>query len=184
MKVYLDNVVESGRILGDLVPDVEMDAVRKIVEADRANIIELATSRESWREQERTNDPVKRAKLKAARCDIATVARDHTVLGHHSQMGMLGTTVVGPLATDIVDNALYADLIDMLRLEAADERRRADPRHLVYAATNACVRFVTLDRGLLSQRTALDARCKPLRIVKPSELVAELGASPRARDSI
>jgi len=184
MKVYLDNVVESGRILGDLVPDVEMDAVCKIVEAGRANIIELVTSRESWREQERTNDPMKLAKLKAARGDIATVARDHIGLGHHNQMEMLGTAVVGPLATDVVDHALYADLIAILGLEAADERRRADPRHLMYAATNACVRFVTLDRGLLGQRMVLDARCKPLRIVKPSELFAELSTSPGAWDSI
>jgi len=184
MRVYLDNVADSGRILGDLDPAAEMEALRQIVEAGRTGVIELVTSRESWREQERTNDPVKLAKLEAARGDIATVARDHLVLGHHSQMGMLGTTVVGPLATDIVDNALYTDLIAILGLEAADERRRADPRHLTYAATNACVRFVTLDHGLLGQRTALDARCEPLCIVKPSELVAELSASPRARDSI
>ncbi len=167
MRVYLDNVAASGRVLGDLEPAIEREALRQIEEAHRAGVIKRVTSRESWREQERTKDPAKRAKLEAARGEVSAVATDHVVLGFQTEMGTQGTTVVGPLVTDVVDEALFADLT-AIGLEAADAR------HLMYAATNACVRFVTLDRDFLDRRSALQARCQSMHIVKPSELAAEL----------
>jgi hypothetical protein len=171
MRVYLDNVAASGRVLGDLTPAVEMEALRQIEEAHRTGVIKHMTSRETWREQERTKGPAKRAKLEAARGEVSVVATDHMVLGLHTVMGAHGTTVVGPLVTDVVDDALFADLT-ALGLEAVDAR------HLMYAASNACVCFVTPDPDFLDRRLALESRCQPLRIVKPSELAAELNAHP------
>jgi predicted nucleic acid-binding protein len=176
MRVYLDNVAASGRVLGDLAPVVEMEALRKIEEAHRTGVIKRMTSRESWREQERSKDPAKRTKLEAARCEVSVVGTDHIILGSHTVMGTHGTTVVGPLVTDIVDDALFADL-------RALGLKPADARHLMYAASNACVRFVTLDPDFLDRRSALEARCKPLHIVKPSELAAELRAFPEGHDA-
>jgi hypothetical protein len=66
-----------------------------------------------------------------------------------------------------VDNGLFSDLKEL----GLDD---ADARHLMYASVNACVRFVTLDPHFLDRRSALEARCPNLKIVRPSELAAEL----------
>jgi hypothetical protein len=158
LRVYLDNVAASGRVLGDLAPVAEMDAVRSLWAAHEAGTVKLVTSRQSWREQERTADPVKRAMLEEARDELSAVVADHTVLGFHG---------VSPLVTDIVDPALYADL-------RAVGLHDSDAKHLMYAVTNACDRFVTLDSDFLDRREALEIRCPSIRIVRPSELAAEL----------
>jgi hypothetical protein len=75
--------------------------------------------------------------------------------------------VAYPFVSDIVDEALFSDLKKI-------GLRDADARHLMYASVNACVRFVTLDPDFLSRRAALEARCSNIKIVKPSELSAEL----------
>jgi hypothetical protein len=80
MRVYLDNVAASGRVVGDLMPIAEMDAMRRIESAHSAGILKMVTSRESWREQERTKDPVKRATLEAARGEVSAVATDRALL--------------------------------------------------------------------------------------------------------
>jgi hypothetical protein len=166
MRVYLDNVAASGRVIGDLAHS-EMEALREIDEAHSAGLIKRVTSRESWREQDRTRDPVKRAKLEAARTDVSVVATDHVMLGLSDLDAPHVTPGVTPVVTDIVDEALFADLKSI-------GLKEADARHLMYAVTNACVRFVTLDPDFTERRTPLEARCPSLRIVKPSELAAEL----------
>ena len=82
-------------------------------------------------------------------------------------MDYLGGFITNPLVTDIVDDALFAAL-------NAQGLRDAAARHLMYAVCNACDRFVTLDPDFLDRRDALEAQCRGLRIVKPSELVTEL----------
>ncbi len=170
MRVYLDNVAASGRVVGDLAPEGEMAALRSIESAHRSGALKMVTSRESWREQERTKDPVKRATLEAARGELSAVVSDHVVLGFNSVEGPHGTMAVGPLISDIVDEALFADLKSM-------GLRDSDAKHFMYAFANAnaCDRFVTLDSDFIDRRHSLEARCPSLRIMKPSELVAELG---------
>lgn len=167
MRVYLDNVAASGRVAGDLAPAAEMEALRDIERAHSAGLIKMVTSRESWREQERTKDPVKRAKLEAARGEVSAVATDHVLLGFSHLTGPYGTTAVTPIMTDIVDEALFAYLKSI-------GLRDSDAKHLMYAVANTCDRFVTLDPDFLDRRAALEARCQSLRIVKPSELAAEV----------
>ena len=41
LRVYLDNVAASGRILGDLVPDAEMEALRRIEGAHVAGHLKI-----------------------------------------------------------------------------------------------------------------------------------------------
>lgn len=167
MRVYLDNVAASGRVVGDLAPPSEMEAMRQIEAADSAGKLKMVTSRESWREQERTKDPVKRATLEAARDEVSAVATDHALLGFSHLSGPYGTVAVTPIITDIVDEALFADL---KALGVSD----SDAKHFMYAVTNTCDRFVTLDTDFLDRRAELQARCPSLRIVKPSELAHEL----------
>ena len=167
MRVYLDNVAASGRVVGDLGPRAEMEALRLIERAHSAGILEMMTSRESWREQERTEDIVKRAALEAARGEVSAVATDHILLGFNHLAGPYGTIAVTPIITDIVDEALFADLKGI----GLDD---SDAKHLMYAFTNSCDRFLTLDPDFLGRRAPLEARCQSLCIVTPSELVDEL----------
>jgi len=172
MRVYLDNVAASGRVVGDLTPAEEMEALRRIESAHSAGIIKIVTSRESWREQERTTNPVKRAKLEAARSEVSVVANDHVVLGFFSPLtNRYGSVVIAPIITDIVDEALFADLRGL----GLDD---SDAKHLMYAVTNACDRFVTLDPDFLNRRAALEARCPSIRILRPAGLAAELQLDP------
>src|SRR4029453_15990484 len=168
IRVYLDNVAASARVLGDLRSPGEMDALREIEEAHRAGLIKLVTSRESWREQARTQDPGKRERLESARGEVSVVASDHVVGGMWSVVGSDGATrVVGPLVSDIVHDPLFSDL-------KAIGLKDADARHLMYAKANDCVRFVTTDPDFLDRRPGLEARGATVRIVWPSELAHEL----------
>ena len=163
MRAYFDNVVASGLTTGDLQPGSEMQAVTALERARANGVIEIWTSRESWREQERTRDANKRAQLAGARAGIPVVVKDHVVLGSGSHLGPLGTVSTYPLVSDVTDEALFADLKRI-------GLKNADARHFMYAHENGCDRFVTLDPDFTSRRQALEARCPSLRIVTPSQL--------------
>jgi hypothetical protein len=156
MRVYFDNNIASGRVVQDLGPE-QMAALCEIELAHDRGVIKRVTSRESWREQERSPEPIRGA-LHDARAELSVVATDHVVLGFSEISGPLGTVAAYPLVTDIVDAALFADL-------KAVGLKDADARHLMYAFSNDCVRFVTLDRDFLNRRELLNTRCNPLRIV-------------------
>jgi predicted nucleic acid-binding protein len=172
MKVYLDNVIVSGRVRGDLHPPEEMAAVHALAEADEEGQIEIYTSRWSWAEQDRTRDDFLRVKLKESRGEIEVVAGDHRVLGFWNQEDpRVGTVSTNPMVTEIVDERLFSDLKKVGLLEG-------DARHLMYAIHNKCDRFVTLDtRDLLPKRSHVASLCRGTKIVTPSELAAELSAS-------
>jgi hypothetical protein len=166
MKAYFDNCIESGRIRTDLQPP-EMTAVQSLLKARDDGQIEIVTSRESWREQDRTKDPSTREQLINARGETPVVQNDHKLLGIHNQMNHLGTVANCPILTEIVDEALFKSL-------TATGLEVPDARHLMYAACNECDRFVTTDPHFTSRRTQLEALCPGLKIVTPSELATEL----------
>jgi len=170
MRVYYDNVIASGLITGDVKPEAEMAALREIEEAHRAGTIKRVTSRESWREQERTRDVERRSRLEAARDLVSVVQADHRVIGIDNIDGPFGTVSANPIVSDIVDEAIFADVMKL-------GLRSADARHFMYAAANNCQRFVTLDPDFLDRRALLETRCPSLRVVRPSELAAELRRS-------
>ena len=171
MKVYFDNVIVSGKVRADL-PHEEMAAVHALVKADEKGQIEVYTSRWTWAEQDRTRDPLVRVQLKESRGEIEVVADDHRVIGFWNQEdARFGTVSVNPIVTEIVDEPLFSHL---KKAGISD----ADARHLMYAIHNKCDRFVTLDtRDLLPKRADVEPLCRGTKIVKPSELAAELSAS-------
>jgi hypothetical protein len=159
-RVYFDNVIASGRVLGDLVPESEMEAVRVIEAAHQMGLIKRVTSQESGREQQRTRDPLRRAKLVAAANELSAVPTDYAALA----------AMVSGESMD-VEGILFNEL---RRIGLKD----GDARHLVNAARSACVRFVTLDPHFLNRRPELELLCGELRIMKPSELAKELTHVP------
>ena len=171
MKVYLDNVIVSGIVRGDLQPTEEMAAVHALAKADEKGQIEIYTSRWSWEEQDRTSNDLVRTKLKESRGKIEVVADDHRVIGFWNQEGRFGTVSTNPMVTEIVDERLFYNL---KKAGISD----GDARHLMYAIHNKCDRFVTLDtRDLLPKRSDVAPLCRGTKIVKPSELASELSAS-------
>jgi predicted nucleic acid-binding protein len=173
MRVYYDNVIASGLITGDVAPEAEMAALREIERADAAGTLKRVTSRESWREQERTRDAARRSQLEAARDLVSVVQADHRVVGFENVAGPFGTIAANPIVSDVVDEALFNDLKTL-------GLRAPDARHLMYAAANDCDRFVTLDGHFLDRRSLLEARCPSIRVVRPSELAAELRRAAHA----
>jgi hypothetical protein len=171
LRVYYDNVAACGRIESDLQP-VEMEGLREIERAHNAGIIKRVTSSESWREQDRTQDPAKRARFETARDELSAVSLDHTILFINHIEGPYGTVANSPVFTDIVDDALFADL---KKIGLKD----SDAKHLMYAVVNDCDRFVTTDPHFTNtdRRASLEGRCPSIRIVKPSEMAAELTCS-------
>jgi predicted nucleic acid-binding protein len=171
LKVYLDNMIVSGLVRRDLRP-VEMEATLALVEYERRGAIQIVTSRESWREQQRTKDPNVRDALRRAESDVPVVAYDHEVLGAMYMPDRYGGFISSPAITDIIDQPLFDDLKGF----GVDD---ADARHLMYAARNDCDRFVTLDPYLLERREQIESRCGKLQIVKPSEFLAKLSLNTR-----
>ena len=166
MKVYLDNVIASGKVRRDL-PGAEMTSVEELLEYEHRGLIEIVTSRESWREQERTPDPATLEALRQARPDVPVVPYDHEVFGFRCIPDRNGGFISNPAVTDVIAQPLFDDLRSL-------GLKDADARHLMYAARNNCPRFVTLDGDFLNKRQKLEVRYGDLRIMKPSELCAEL----------
>jgi hypothetical protein len=169
-RVYLDNVITSGWVLKDLKPQEEMEAVERLYALHDAGIIKRVTSKISAIEQARTTDVQKRAAL-AARADLVSVVQnDHRLLGFASlDYGARGF-ISYPLIDDIVDPALFEYLTKHAGL------KDADAKHVMYAVTNDCDYFVTLDtRDLLPRRSAIESICPRLRLMTPTEAVAAIG---------
>ena len=167
MKVYLDNVIASARVRDDLASLPERHALKLIQEHSNFGKLEMVTSRESWREQERTRNTQALEELRASRDKTPIVSQDHRLLGFNSvDLGHYGF-ITSPLITDIVDETMYADL-------QAKGLKSADARHLMYALCNSCVRFVTTDPDFLNRCSAIESAYPRIRIVMPSELLSEM----------
>ena len=171
MKVYVDNMIASAVVRGDLAEPSEMEALRLLRTPAYTTQLEIVTSRESWREQERTQDPQVRAQLQDTRSGVPVVSDDHRVLGFNTiDYGYRGF-IASPLVTDIVDERTFAKLKDL-------GLKNTDARHVMYALHNGCVRFVTTDPHFLTRRNAIEGAYPAIHIVKPSELLREVaGAS-------
>jgi predicted nucleic acid-binding protein len=167
MKAYLDNNIVCGRVRSDLA-ETEMIALQKIDRSRTNGQVEIVTSRESWREQDRAKDKNLRSEFERDRPNVPIVADDHRLLGIRAQYDGDGWFANCPILTEVVDDTLLADF------KAAGLKDDADARHLMYAVHNGCDRFVTTDPDFLDRRPALEKSGRGLRIVKPSELAREL----------
>jgi hypothetical protein len=118
-----------------------------------------------------------RAAFVARRDEVSVVQADHRLLGfNHQDLGRYGF-IASPIISDIVDDELFTNL------KAAGLKDDDDAKHIMYAAKNDCHYFVTLDtKDLLGYRDAIEAVCPGIRIVRPSEFIAEFEASQASDD--
>src|SRR5438105_12428188 len=100
VKVYLDNMVASARVRGDLALPEEQLALKLILGHRNLSQFEIVTSRESWREQDRTRSEKVREELRSARAETPVVSEDHKLLGFNNvDLGYYGF-ISSPLITD------------------------------------------------------------------------------------
>ena len=174
-RVYLDNAVVPGQVR--IEPKHERAALRELLRMARDGELEVVTSRESWREQDRAHDPLERGALERGRKEVPVAIDDHLLLGFNHSRDHLGGFVTNPILTEIVDEQLFSVF------------RRAglkppDARHLMYAVTDGCQALVTLDRHFLNRRSELESLPRGIRILSPSELLAELSKGNHAGVSV
>lgn len=169
MKVYLDNMFVCKIIKPDLVLPDEQKALDKL----RKNpLLEIVTSRESWREQEKTRYQSIRDQYRQNRDKIPVALNDHKVLGFSSQDYQYRGFITSPLVTDIIDEKIFNDAKELLKGKKKNVEN--DARHIMYALCNNCERFVTTDFDFIDNRNEIEKRFPEIRIVKPSELLKEL----------
>jgi len=101
---YFDNCIVSGMVRGDL-ESAEMTAVRSLKKVIEDGRLQIVTSRESSREQERATDPTVRAVLERARPDVPLVKENEKLLGMHCY-GDQRTWISYPMVTEYVDSEL------------------------------------------------------------------------------
>jgi predicted nucleic acid-binding protein len=167
IKAYLDNVIVCGIVRGDLA-STQMAAVQEIEAAAKRGQLNIVTSREAWREQDRTQNADLRSEFENERASVPIVQDDHRMLGSRAQCDSHGQWYATcPILTEVVDDALFA----------ASKRaglKDADARHFMYAVHNGCNRFVTTDPHFLDRLPQLHALSRGMLIQRPSDLAAEL----------
>lgn len=171
VRIYYDTNITSGRILRDLKPDPEMEALDALEKLHAAGTLKRVSSKWFRIEQARAKDPTKRAVLEAQDHEMSCVQQDHRLLGFsHQDLGQLGF-IASPIITDIVDDAVF----EKLRAAGLAE---TDAFHVMCAITGNCDVFVTVDtKDILPKRAAVEASCPQILIRRPTELLADLRAS-------
>ena len=169
-RVCLDTVVTSGRVLEDLVrfPD-QMAANRQMTRLHLEGKIKLVTTEVSRIEEARISDPAKRAVVEAGSRELSVVQPEPVLLGFNNQdLGRLGF-ISTPLMSDIDEKAYNA-----LRQAGVGHM---DSRAIAFAVRSQCDYFVSFDTNdVIPNKLAIEAICPPMRILTPTECIAELAA--------
>ncbi len=164
IKVYLDNMVVCAITKHDLAPE-EQKALDKLQKDPYRTM--LVTSRQSWREQEKTKKQNDRDQFNKNRSKIPVVLNDHKVLGFSSQDDQYRGFITSPLVTDIPDEKIWNGLKGLFN-------DKNDAHHLMYALHNKCEYFATTDPHFTEIRNEIKKIFPEIQIVKPSELLKEL----------
>ena len=141
----------------------------------------MLRSRVALRELEETPGPEKRQKLRADYEALDQVPNDEKVMGFHSQADRRGSSAY-PLVSDVQDEKICDEILRRLTecFPAANEKRkrrmRRDAQHITQAVCNGCDVFLTRDCETIIKPIGqwLEQRFPPLRIRRPSVLVAEI----------
>ena len=174
MKVYYDNDVLSRLVRTDETGP-ESDALMLLQALCTEGRFTKVTSRLSWREQQRAPVEQTRVALKQNRRDSPIVKEDWVRGSYATLEEENGSFASWYTGTHVVDEDLYRSLLNF-------GLKEEDACHLMYAVHNLCETFLTLDKHFLgtssnSMRGELEKLCRGLRILKPSELLAELNLS-------
>jgi len=159
-------VITSDRVLKDLDVPPERFAVEEIERLHDAGLTKRVTTPVSRIEERRTTDLEKRGALEAGWDQVSVVQPEPILLGFNCQdFGPRGF-IASPLMSDI-DESLVAKL-------RAIKVKEMDAKAVVFAATTGCNHFVTHDiKNLLPHKAEIEVVLPQIRIVKPSEFLAD-----------
>ena len=120
----------------------------------------------------KTTDESKRNRLVAEYKEREIISKDERIVGVNIQYlsSPYGGFVSFYLLSDVQDEPLRAELIQ----QRFDQR---DAEHIAQAVSNKCDVFLTRDkRTILNRRSWLENRFPAMKVLLPSELLAELEA--------
>ena len=149
----------------------ELEALEKLLALHAAGKIRMVRSREALRELQKPPrkgplQPERVARLRADYDDLNQIALDEKVLGFDSQFDQRGE-VSTPLVQDVQDAPLRDELV-------GGGLDRSDAAHIAQAVANKCQVFLTRDeKSIIKHREWLERRLAPLKIRRPSELIAD-----------
>lgn len=179
IKVYLDTMMASAMFGGPLADSNEHSALQKLVTFQQSTRIEFFYSAEVLREIERTRNQALKAQLSKGLATLERVKSDHVVVGFHSQnLGHLGY-ITCPLVSDVVDESMFTALT---ALGFKKEGEKRDARHFINAVHNRLDVLLTTDTLLMTLRSDLQTRYPSTRIMKPTELLTDLGEPHHSDD--
>jgi hypothetical protein len=165
LKIYCDTDTLLNNIRRHQTPKAqsELDALDTLLLGYRAGNVVMYRSAVNFREAERTSDEEQKRKLLEDYKELTPILEDVKYLGSYSMPG--GTT--GVMASDVQDEAMRDELCQ-IGLECKDAE------HLTQAICNHCDVFLTRDeKSIIKHRAKIEARF-PIKVRKPSELVAEI----------
>jgi hypothetical protein len=130
-------------------------------------------------ELERTKDASLREQLKADFDLLEGVLKDEKLLGFHTEHDRYGGFVTYPLMSDIQDPKIFEEIYQEIKRRtspATDFQMRRDAEHLTQAICNDCDVFLTRDHKTIisPMREWLEKKYPPLKIRRPSEILAEI----------
>lgn len=134
-------------------------------------------------EIERTKNDAIREQLEADYKLLENILYDEKLLGINTVYDQFGGFTSSPLISDIQDQKLFEEIHqEIMRRRVSGPaivRTSRDAEHLAQAISNGCDYFLTRDQKTIIRpmRKWLEQRYPPIKIRKPSELVAEIGDS-------
>jgi hypothetical protein len=171
IRVALDTVLTSARVLQDLRPPEEQAALNEIERLHEQGLIMRVTTEISRIEERRISTMERREKVQAGSSEVSVVQPSPVLLGFSNlDYGHRGF-ISSPIMSDIDENVVRE--LEKIGLGTNDARA------IAYAAgENAkCDYFASHDlRDLNPHKVAIETLVPQLRIVKPTEFIAEWNA--------
>jgi len=171
IRVALDTVLTSARKLQDLDPEEEQAALNEMERLHDEGLIKRVTTPVSRVEEGRTNSLERREKIQAGWNEVSVVQPSPVLQGFSSVNYRTRGFTVSPIMTDIDEHVVN----ELVKIGLGTN----DARAVAYAAgENArCEYFASHDlKNLNPHKAAIEKLLPHIRIVKPTEFIAEFKA--------
>jgi hypothetical protein len=161
----------------------ELEALKTLRLLRMAGKCDLLRSHIVWEEIINTPDAEQRQRLEEDFKLVDAILHDEKLIGINSAFDPYGGFVNTPMLSDTQNDNLCDEIYCKLKVgpSACDPQTRRDAQHITQAICNRCDVFLTCDYRTIIKpaRVWLEERFKPMKIRSPTEMIAEIAASPR-----
>jgi hypothetical protein len=184
-KIYCDTSTLAPNIR-DPKSLPELAALEQLRQLCKEGKCTLLRSRIVQGELERTKDAALRNQLKEDFDLLDGILHDEKLLGFNTMYDQYGGFTTNPLISDIQDPKVFDEIYQEIERRvpgALDFQARRDAEHLTQAICNECDVLLTRDYKTIigPMREWLEQKYPPLRIRRPSELLAEMRGTSQGR---